>query len=138
MTHSAPGTKVEVKCKRCRQPFMARVADRKRGWGKFCSKSCKAIKQERRTGQYGNYLRGQNSAEGSNLWTDEDGNRCARRWLSNGGSLVSITDAMTGETSVEQFDRHGSSQGFQLGQEDLARGGYNNAGPQDGFGDGKW
>lgn len=24
---------------------MARVADRARGWGKFCSKSCKAIKQ---------------------------------------------------------------------------------------------
>lgn len=26
---------------------MARVADRKRGWGKFCSKSCKATKQTR-------------------------------------------------------------------------------------------
>lgn len=29
---------------------MARVADRKRGWGKFCSKSCKAIRQTQRTG----------------------------------------------------------------------------------------
>lgn len=36
---------VEVKCKRCKEPFMARVADRKRGWGKYCSKSCKAIRQ---------------------------------------------------------------------------------------------
>lgn len=35
-------SKVEVKCKQCQEPFMARVADRKRGWGKFCSKSCKA------------------------------------------------------------------------------------------------
>jgi hypothetical protein len=26
-------------------PFLARVADRNRGWGKYCSKSCKAIKQ---------------------------------------------------------------------------------------------
>lgn len=47
---------VEVKCKQCKKPFMARVADRKRGWGKFCSKSCKAKKQEARTGQYANYL----------------------------------------------------------------------------------
>lgn len=46
------GAKQQVKCKCCRQPFMARVADVKRGWGKFCSKSCKASWQERRTGQY--------------------------------------------------------------------------------------
>lgn len=39
------GEKVKVRCKTCRDPFMARVADRKRGWGKFCSKSCKAKKQ---------------------------------------------------------------------------------------------
>lgn len=38
-------SKVEVKCKQCDSLFMARVADRKRGWGKFCSKSCKAKKQ---------------------------------------------------------------------------------------------
>lgn len=50
------GRKVEVKCERCKTSFMARVADRKRGWGKFCSKSCKAIKQERRTGQFRDYL----------------------------------------------------------------------------------
>ena len=39
---------VTVACKTCKQPFEARVADRKRGWGKFCSKSCKAIKQTQR------------------------------------------------------------------------------------------
>jgi endogenous inhibitor of DNA gyrase (YacG/DUF329 family) len=39
------GEKQIVKCKRCGDPFEARVADIKRGWGKFCSKSCKAIKQ---------------------------------------------------------------------------------------------
>ena len=49
--------KVECKCKNCKEPFMARVADRKRGWGKFCSKSCKAKKQEKRTGQYGDFLK---------------------------------------------------------------------------------
>ena len=44
------GETCEVKCERCKQPFTARVADRKRGWGRFCSKSCKAIKQTRDTG----------------------------------------------------------------------------------------
>lgn len=44
-------SKMEVKCLSCNGLFMARVSDRKRGWGKFCSKRCKAIKQEGRTGQ---------------------------------------------------------------------------------------
>lgn len=47
------GATVTVKCKRCGDPFVARVADRNRGWGKFCSKSCKAIKQTQRTGYAG-------------------------------------------------------------------------------------
>ncbi|USB88783.1 hypothetical protein [Burkholderia cenocepacia] len=33
---------VERKCERCGLPFRARAADVKRGWGRFCSKSCKA------------------------------------------------------------------------------------------------
>jgi hypothetical protein len=40
-------------CQRCREPFLARVADRNRGWARFCSKSCKAIKQTQRTGYAG-------------------------------------------------------------------------------------
>lgn len=51
-----PPGKVEVKCQCCKQPFLARIADRKRGWGKFCSKRCKAVKQERRTGQYADLI----------------------------------------------------------------------------------
>lgn len=43
---------VERKCAWCKDSFQARVADVKRGWGKFCSKSCKAMRQEKRTGQY--------------------------------------------------------------------------------------
>ena len=52
------GAKVEVVCanSKCRQKFQARVADRKRGWGKFCSKSCKAAEQENRTHQHSNHL----------------------------------------------------------------------------------
>lgn len=36
----------EFACQWCKQPFIARLADRKRGWARFCSKSCKASKQE--------------------------------------------------------------------------------------------
>jgi len=43
------------RCKCCGDTFMARTADVNRGWAKFCSKSCKAIHQERRTGQYRAY-----------------------------------------------------------------------------------
>ena len=41
----ARGAKVEVSCLTCKSKFIARVADRKRGWAKYCSKSCKAKKQ---------------------------------------------------------------------------------------------
>lgn len=45
---------VQCKCKnpKCGGMFEARVADRKRGWARYCSKSCKAQHQESRTGQY--------------------------------------------------------------------------------------
>ena len=51
----ASGGTATYKCKCCGDPFTARVADRKRGWAKFCSKSCKAKKQEARTGQHRAY-----------------------------------------------------------------------------------
>lgn len=46
---------VIVRCKNCNDPFSARTADRARGWARFCSKSCKAAEQERRTGQNARY-----------------------------------------------------------------------------------
>lgn len=36
-----------VTCHQCKKSFQARTADVNRGWGKFCSKSCKAKKQGR-------------------------------------------------------------------------------------------
>lgn len=42
----------ERTCKWCKTKFQARSADVKRGWALFCSKSCKAMKQEKRTGQH--------------------------------------------------------------------------------------
>ena len=57
MNSTTKGPKMgEYKCDRCKSLFSARVADRNRGWARFCSKSCKAIKQERRTGQMKDYL----------------------------------------------------------------------------------
>ena len=44
------GTTATYQCKTCQRDFTARVADRKRGWAKFCSKSCKATFQDIRTG----------------------------------------------------------------------------------------
>ena len=40
---------VKIICgnKKCGKPFDARAADVARGWGKFCSKACKAHKQGR-------------------------------------------------------------------------------------------
>ncbi|MDE1179458.1 hypothetical protein [Paraburkholderia sp.] len=49
-----PPKMVDRKCKWCRKPFQARAVDVKRGWGLFCSKSCKAMKQEKRTHQFKN------------------------------------------------------------------------------------
>lgn len=46
----------QYKCQACGGTFTARTADRARGWARFCSKSCKARKQEARTGQHRAYL----------------------------------------------------------------------------------
>lgn len=45
-------------CQHCGTAFEARPADVKRGWARFCSKSCKAKEQENRTGQYRGMLEG--------------------------------------------------------------------------------
>lgn len=47
------GEKATYRCKCCGQPFTARTADRKRGWARFCSKRCKAIRQTQQTGYAG-------------------------------------------------------------------------------------
>ena len=59
------------RCARCGDPFTARVADRNRGWARFCSKSCKAIKQEARTGQYAAYK------ERTECWDEDDAKSAA-------------------------------------------------------------
>lgn len=48
---------VDRKCQCCGKGFTARAADVSRGWALFCSKRCKAIHQEARTGQYASLVR---------------------------------------------------------------------------------
>ena len=93
------GATVEVKCKWCKEPFTARVADRNRGWGKFCSKSCKAKKQEARTGQHLNYRH--SGVDRSTYLAD------AKEY---GGE--------------PQYDRRGVYVGFSMNEAELASGGY--------------
>ena len=57
------GTTKTYACMHCGDLFTARVADRKRGWARYCSKSCKAKRQEARTGQYAAHLRRQDGEE---------------------------------------------------------------------------
>ena len=57
-------TTKEIICKcGCGRKKTVRLADLKRGWGLYYSKSCKAKDQERRTGQYADYLDRQQQAE---------------------------------------------------------------------------
>lgn len=50
-------------CLACKEDFTARVADRKRGWARYCSKSCKAYRQEARTGQHADFQRAKAASE---------------------------------------------------------------------------
>ncbi len=48
---------VEITCKcGCGRKRMVRQVDINRGWGIYFSKSCKATHQERKTGQYKNFM----------------------------------------------------------------------------------
>lgn len=53
-------SKQEITCKcGCGRKRLVRTADIKRGWGKFFDKSCKAHFQEKNTGQFRAYIRGE-------------------------------------------------------------------------------
>lgn len=44
-------TRATYACRNCGGSFTARVADRARGWARYCSKRCKAVFQTRATGR---------------------------------------------------------------------------------------
>lgn len=58
---------IQKNCKKCEVVFHPKLADVKRGWGKFCSKSCKAKTQEQKTGQYKHYIHKKNNSNGNRV-----------------------------------------------------------------------
>ena len=114
------GRMAEYKCKRCRQPFTARIADRNRGWAQFCSKTCKAIKQEARTGQYAAHKH-RVSGRKHPFVDNETYDHFKREY---GGT--------------PQFSRSGVYEGFVMSPEELSYGGYGDADQDTPFGDGKF
>jgi hypothetical protein len=80
---------VQRRCKNCGDPFMARAADVKRGWGNFCTKSCKASKQEKRTGQYARHL---HQVYETTKWGDEDGGGLEESIDFEGGGFYDYKD----------------------------------------------
>ena len=60
MTDLQRGKRITKKCEECGEAMSVRVADHNRGWGKFCSKSCKAKFQTAKTGIAGPNYRASN------------------------------------------------------------------------------
>ncbi len=42
---------VDVNCAVCDAEFKAKAADRRRGWGRFCSKKCSALSRRKKAGR---------------------------------------------------------------------------------------
>jgi hypothetical protein len=70
---------IDKKCSNCDANITVRMADHKRGWGKFCNKSCKAKHQEKRTGQYKAYINGRGV---SNLHPERMKKYKGKMWIS--------------------------------------------------------
>jgi hypothetical protein len=104
---------VKVKCQRCRAEFEARVADRKRGWGKFCSKSCKAVKQEKRTHAFANFMNKDRNFRGSGVSKEQ--------WL----------DDQREHGGTPQYDRRGNYVGFVGGVSDFDNTSCQNSDPNE-------
>ena len=67
------GAKQIVRCKCCDGNFEAREVDIKRGWGKFCSKSCKALRQKINTNRIKANIHDDNyDPEDSEYWDSKE------------------------------------------------------------------
>ena len=108
--------KKTYKCSSCGKDFQARAADRNRGWARFCSKSCKAIKQTQRTGI---------GQEGRSKARQERIGARHVRWSNEHGGYA-------------QYDANGDFEGIRMSPEDLSHGGYGDADAFSPFGDGKY
>ena len=62
---------VNKRCKHCGDLMVVRAADVARGWGKFCSKRCKARDQERRTRATAAYYERRARRDASGCYEDD-------------------------------------------------------------------
>ena len=129
---------IEVKCDRCPTVFRAKVADRRRGWARCCSKSCAAKRRERtRAPSKAQQLQRRRYAqEAGNLVRFTDGT--AIKLPANVTRDQFISD-MKEHGGTPQYDRHGNYEGFTMSPEEAACGGYGDSDPNDGLavGEGK-
>ena len=93
----------------CGRKKMVRMADVKRGWGKYYSKSCKAREQESRTHQHRNYLKKDNNYLNSGV-SREKYLRYAENYggipqFSHSGEYEGFCDGTFDNTAHQNHDR---------------------------------
>ena len=96
----------DVKCI-CGTVFQARTADVNRGWGKFCSKSCKAHKQAKDTGIDGPDHR----AGGKNVKQMRNGEYAKSKFKSKGAAPW-VLAGVSKETFMHYADEYGGTPVF--------------------------
>lgn len=62
----------EFKCAACGGKFTARIADRKRGWARCCSKSCAATINNKKTRNYQRFINRQRTKDGGVQLSGDD------------------------------------------------------------------
>ena len=99
-------TEITCKCG-CGRTKLVRTADVKRGWGLYFSKRCKAVEQERRTGQHrarqSNYRGSGVSREEYESYANEFG---GTPQFSRSGEYLGFTDGTFDNTSCQNSDPH--------------------------------
>lgn len=101
--------------KKCRKEFQARTADVKRGWGRFCSKSCKAKKQTRDTGISGPDYRATGRAVNEmkhGKYTKSKFNGGVAPWDAAGVSKDTYLHYAREYGGIPLFSRRGDYEGF--------------------------
>lgn len=91
------------KCKTCGSHFGARTADRARGWAKFCSKSCKAIKQTASGGCESRYPRHDGMSEMAHKWCEQCERKAVNGLYEIDGNIHWYCHDHMAENSVHPF-----------------------------------
>lgn len=95
----------EVKCAGCASMFEARTADVRRGWGKYCSKRCKARVQTRTTGVDGPDFR----ASGRNVEQMRNGSYAKSKFKNSNGRTPWDRAGVSRETYLYYAEEYGGT-----------------------------